>query len=287
MSTGKNVLMWSLALIIMLAVYVYQKRTGPTYPLKGEKSIGGVNIDYKLPRSHPHDSGPFLISVNAPENFNGKVKYRRFKSYDDFSFAKMERKGDELVVELEHLDAAGKYMYQVILENNGKETQLTEDFITIRFRGGVPGLILYPHIFFMFFAMWLTMRAGLEAVSGVGKEYNYAFYTTLFFFIGGFIFGPIMQKYAFGEYWTGWPFGHDMTDNKVLGALVIWILTLIIGKIKPSLTKIFVFIAVIVQIGIYLIPHSTLGSELDYRPIQENSGNSINKENDSFNDLIK
>ena len=34
--------------------------------------------------------------------------------------------------------------------------------------------------------------------------------------LGGMILGPIVQKYAFGAYWTGIPFGHDLTDAKNL-----------------------------------------------------------------------
>ena len=34
--------------------------------------------------------------------------------------------------------------------------------------------------------------------------------------VGGFILGPLVQNYAFGELWTGVPFGWDLTDNKTL-----------------------------------------------------------------------
>ena len=47
--------------------------------------------------------------------------------------------------------------------------------------------------------------------------------TIIFLLLGGFLFGPIVQKFAFGQFWTGWPFGEDLTDNKVLFALIAFL----------------------------------------------------------------
>jgi hypothetical protein len=38
------------------------------------------------------------------------------------------------------------------------------------------------------------------------------------------ILGPVVQYYAFGEFWTGVPFGWDLTDNKTLVAVIFWAL---------------------------------------------------------------
>ena len=39
-------------------------------------------------------------------------------------------------------------------------------------------------------------------------------------FLGGMLLGPIVQNFAFGDYWTGIPFGWDLTDNKTLLAAI-------------------------------------------------------------------
>ena len=46
--------------------------------------------------------------------------------------------------------------------------------------------------------------------------------------IGGMILGPIVQKYAFGEYWTGFPYGGDFTDNKMLIMWLAWAIAMAI-----------------------------------------------------------
>ena len=33
--------------------------------------------------------------------------------------------------------------------------------------------------------------------------------------VGGFLLGPAVQKMAFDAWWTGIPFGHDLTDHAV------------------------------------------------------------------------
>ena len=83
--------------------------------------------------------------------------------------------------------------------------------------------------------------------------------------IGGMILGPVIQYYAFGQFWTGIPFGWDLTDNKTLIAFIAWAVAVAgnRNKYRPHLT----LIACIVTLIIYLIPHSMFGSELDYSKI--------------------
>ena len=39
---------------------------------------------------------------------------------------------------------------------------------------------------------------------------------------GGFVLGPLVQKAAFAAYWTGIPWGWDLTDDKTLFAALFW-----------------------------------------------------------------
>nr|MBC8402895.1 hypothetical protein [Candidatus Neomarinimicrobiota bacterium] len=125
-----------------------------------------------------------------------------------------------------------------------------------------------PHIFFMFFAMLLSNRSGLQALVRGGNLYKYALWTSGLLLVGGLILGPIVQKYAFGAYWTGWPFGHDLTDNKTIVAFIAWALA--IWKNKDRINRPgWVLTASITLFLVYMIPHSVLGSELDYSTIKQ------------------
>jgi hypothetical protein len=81
--------------------------------------------------------------------------------------------------------------------------------------------------------------------------------------IGGLILGPIVQKYAFDAYWTGWPFGHDLTDNKTAVSFILWVLAYFIIRRNPQ-KRGWVLAACILQLAVYLIPHSMFGSEIDF-----------------------
>jgi len=81
--------------------------------------------------------------------------------------------------------------------------------------------------------------------------------------IGGMILGPIVQLYAFGDLWTGWPFGGDWTDNKTLFAFVFWVIAFFVLR-KNRSNRLWPIIAFVALLAIYLIPHSMGGSELDY-----------------------
>ena len=94
---------------------------------------------------------------------------------------------------------------------------------------------------------------------------------------GGLVLGPIVQKYAFGAYWTGFPWGYDLTDNKLLIMWVVWLIACVWmggkpradGKNSAGLGRFGVILASVVMVGVYLIPHSMQGSELDYDKLQQ------------------
>ena len=158
--------------------------------------------------------------------------------------------------------AAGKIEYYFdITDNDGTKTYEKALPIVIRFKGAVPAGILIPHIFFMFFAMFLGNLAGIMAVF---KNQGYKFYTTLTiitFFLGGLILGPMVQLYAFGEAWAGIPFAWDLTDNKTLIAFLFWLLAFAMNRNKER--PVYTLLAAVVMLIVYSIPHSMYGSELD------------------------
>ena len=123
--------------------------------------------------------------------------------------------------------------------------------------------ILGPHIFFMFFSLLFGLRVGLEVFfRNVDTKY-YIGIVLITLVIGGLILGPIVQKFAFGEYWTGWPFGHDLTDNKTLFTFIFWVIAWFVLRKKPE-NRVWPLIAVFSMLLVYLIPHSVLGSEIDH-----------------------
>jgi hypothetical protein len=263
----KNGLLWTLAAVLTLGLVVYQRATGPTYPISGEVLIGTETVDYKLIRSYSgSDNAGIHITVND-KSITGKITFKRYKSYDNWLTVDMVRKGGELTALLPHQPPAGKIEYKVSLFKDGKDYPLTTEPVIIRFTGAVPRPILIPHIFFMFFSILFGLRAGLEALLK-RKDVRYLSGVTLvFIFIGGLILGPIVQKYAFDAYWTGWPFGHDLTDNKTVVMFIFWLIAWWRLKKKPN-KLIWVYVAVVVMIAVYIIPHSALGSEIDHRKQQ-------------------
>ncbi|MDO9580446.1 MAG: hypothetical protein Q7J06_07750, partial [Bacteroidales bacterium] len=136
------------------------------------------------------------------------------------------------------------------------------------------GFILLPHILFMFCAMFFSTLAGLMSIVKYPLYKKYSIWTLVLFIAGGMILGPIVQNYAFGDLWTGIPFGWDLTDNKTLIALIFWILAVVMNRKqeKPFYTALAAFVLLL----IYSIPHSLFGSELDYTSGQVTQGIILN-----------
>lgn len=205
------------------------------------------------------------VAVKAPEPLTGYLEYKRYKTDDDWTRVTLERKGDTLMGALPKQPRAGKLLYKVYLADaDGAGISLTgEEQIIIRFRGMVPIWVLIPHILAMLLAIVTAARAGLAALDKNSNPMAFAKWAAIFLFIAGFILGPLMQYYGFGPLWTGFPFGHDMTDNKTLVAMIGWIVALMAGR-KGKPARAWVLGAALLMFIIFLIPHSILGSELDY-----------------------
>jgi hypothetical protein len=115
----------------------------------------------------------------------------------------------------------------------------------------------------MFAGMLFAAAAGLAALDKKRNPRRFVLWTVGLLFVGGFVLGPLMQKFAFGVAWAGFPLATDLTDNKTLVAFLFWIIALAAGR-KGRPARPFVIAASLVTLLAFLIPHSLLGSELDY-----------------------
>ncbi len=264
----KRILLWIIGLLITLLAAVYQKVTGPTYPKKTSVTLNGKEYKLKLLRSHGGEDDA-TISLNIDDtDVKANLMWKLFPPKEtepwnntEFTISK-EKNETVLTAKLPHQPPAGKIMYYISLtDKNGTKDLFKEKPIVIRFKGAVPLYILIPHIFFMFFAMFLATVSGLFAAFKISQFKRYANITFVLLILGGLILGPIVQKFAFLEYWAGVPFGWDLTDNKVLIAFIAWLFAFILNIEKEN--KLSVIIASVVTIIIFSIPHSMYGSELN------------------------
>lgn len=268
---GKNALLWVFAVVVTLATAYYQRSTGPTYEKRGTANVGGTEVRYKLIRS-AESTGDAEVKVRvADPGITGEIKYRRFKTSEEWTVEPMSKSEGFLLGRLPVQPPAGKLEYHVILTAGERKVDLAGEPVVIRFTGAVPLWVLIPHIIIMFTAMMMSLRTLLEAIFRKKSTYTFAWITVVTLFVGGLILGPVVQKYAFGEFWTGWPFGHDLTDNKTLLAWVMWVVALVRLYRNRSHTT-WVVVAGIVLMLVYLIPHSMFGSELDYSSGEINTG---------------
>ena len=260
----KIVFLWLAAIAITLAAAVYQRITGPTNPKHCTiRTTDGSEYSFTLPRSHGGMKDARIEIPIADTSFKGVLYYKRYPMHEPWTERRMIRDKAILVAYLPHQPPAGKLEYRLVFTENGKEIRVPErNPVIIRFRGDVPAPVIIPHALLMFIAMLLSNVAALMAITGNSRFRFYTFATTTVMLVGGMILGPIVQKYAFGEFWTGFPVGFDLTDNKTLIAFFFWIVAAggNLKKGKPWLS----ILAAAVTLIIFSIPHSARGSELDH-----------------------
>jgi len=274
-----------MAFVITLSIAKYQRTTGPTYPVDGEVSLSTHTISYSLKRTHGGKTDhtvkielPDLAKEPWVERLEGVVFWKRYKLDEPTRAIKMQLggyviyEGCYLKADLPHQPPAGKLEYKVKLILDGDEVFIPNEPAVIRFKGAVPIEVLLPHIIMMFGALLVGMQTSISAFFGQ-KIKTKAWVTLGLILVGGLIFGPIVQKYAFGAYWTGWPLGEDWTDNKTAVMALGWIIAVwrMRGRRGEQRGRWWVVAATVVMFVVYLIPHSTRGSELDYSAMPADS----------------
>jgi len=281
-----------MAFIITIAAAIYQRHTGPTYPKELNVTLNDKVYELKLVRSLALNEKPDIKLEIADSTVKARLFFKRFRSSEEYQvtgftykvfpvksflmnkvFKIYEEKG--LYAEVPQQPPAGKLQYYFeISDSKGTKSYLTETPVIIRFKGGVPAFILVPHILLMFLAMLFSTLAGLMATVKYTMYKKYAIWTLILFIAGGMVLGPIVQFDAFGDFWTGIPFGWDLTDNKTLIALLFWILAVVMNSKKER--PVYTVLAAFVLLLVFSIPHSLFGSELSYASGQVTQGIILN-----------
>ncbi len=255
------VIAWALAIIITLAAAWYQRVTGPTHPINVNAAINGKSYDFSLARSGSSSQNEIQVPITDKE-VSGYVIYRRYPTNEAWDTLTMQPVQEGLSAFLPVQPPAGKLEYFLMFSSAGQPDMLLQQQPTIiRFKGDVPAWILLPHILFIFFGMLFSTLAGLLAAFKFNRSRMYSLITFILIMLGGMILGPVVQNYAFGEFWTGVPKGWDLTDNKTLLAFLAWLIALFFNrkKLRPG----FIIAAALVTLIIFSIPHSMFGSELN------------------------
>ncbi len=189
----RSILFWILAVIITIGCLSYQDKTGPTYPLEDTIEIFGENVNFKFLRSETIGTDlQIMLQDPVPAGISGYVKYRRFKSNDEWATVQMEAGSFEFRRRWEVqtvqgtgaklpslLERAGKYEFFVyITKENAEPISVTGDKpIYARYKAKVPAWALLVHILTIFISMAIGIRTVLEAL--VNGNYKWIELTAL------------------------------------------------------------------------------------------------------------
>lgn len=295
------IIMWLVTLLFTFAFLVWQKISGPTYEVKVDSEVGGVLVHGELLRTHSI-TGDMPVRLNAGDRtlgnpgVRGTVIWRRYPTDDAWERKPMTYENGQLQTTLPAQPMAGKVEYMVEIQSDAElrhaayTGSITSGEVQIfppqakgpavaRFKGDVPGLVLGFHVVCMILGMFFSTGAGLEALTRGRNLLTLSRLAFGFLLVGGLILGPLVQKYAFDAFWTGWPLGQDWTDNKLAVGALVWLVTMLLAAraVKPDAAtepkkalpyspaaRWAAVVSMLVILVIYGIPHSIHGSTFDY-----------------------
>lgn len=263
------VLVWTVAFLLTAGFLVWQRISGPTYEVRFDTEVAGVPLKGELLRTHSITADLPVVVAMPDSTVSGTVVWRRYPTDDPWTRDAMRWEQGQLRAALPRQGMAGKIEYSVEFAKDGRQVTVPPDEAAVaRFKGDVPHLVLVFHVSMMVLGMLFSTGCGLAALGGgSGSLKPLARVTFLCLFLGGLVLGPVVQKYAFDAYWTGWPVGGDWTDNKLaVGALVWLVAAWFTRRAAPGRPagRWWCVLAMLTILVIYGIPHSIHGSTLDY-----------------------
>ena len=201
-------LLWIAALALMVGAAVWQRLTGPTHPRRGTTAIAGQDVRWRLLRSSVSGE-PFMVALPAPEGVTGAVHYRRYPTDEPFREVRDEpRRAERSWASCRPSPRPGSSSTTSRSRRPpGRSGSPRASPSSCASRATCRPCVLIPHVVTMFVSMMIGIRAALAAALGRPEARRYAWVAVVGIAIGGLVLGPIVQKYAFGAYWTGWPFG--------------------------------------------------------------------------------
>jgi len=261
-----GVFVWTVAIVVTLALAAFQRMSGPTHPRRGVVTMEGHEIAFRFLRSHGGEGGlPVSLDIGNLNVDGGILQWRLYPGEHPWNDVPMRKSDGALEGEVPHQPPAGKVEYRVLLQGNGAVVQLPGNRpVVARFKGAIPSRILIPHILCMFLGMLLATVALVRVATGGTPPRATVIAGMLFLMAGGLVLGPMVQHHAFGAYWTGWPYGTDLTDNKTAIAFLAWLpATILALRKRPS--RVAISVGWLVMMGVFLIPHSLRGSQIDWQ----------------------
>ncbi|MDR1846627.1 MAG: hypothetical protein LBR17_00705 [Bacteroidales bacterium] len=246
----KKIVFWTLAVVITLLTSVFQRATGPTNPKKAEININGHEYKLKFQRAVTTDN-PIITFGHCDNSVQGVLYWREHNSNEPFKALNLVVSDGKISAVLPEKEKLTKIDYYVQIND---EVIFRENPLVLRYKDPVPVFLLIVHIVFMFAAMLFAVYGIFLGLDNNKKVLVYLHLTLWNLILGGIIIGAAVQKYAFGVYWSGFPFGMDITDNKTLLATLLLLAALPLQKKKYF--RYFAVAAFAMMFVVFFIPHS-------------------------------
>lgn len=143
--------------------------------------------------------------------------------------------------------------------------------VTVKGRPNI--YLLIAHIVFVFVALFFFVFSGYLAYRALQHRRSLlyipriAFLGTAAFFLASIPLGMLVAYQTYGQLWTGFPVGGDLTDNKSLAILVYWAVCAVLFRgslwrkdpsqdLLPMVTLPYVHLAgTVITVLLFLLPH--------------------------------
>lgn len=261
-----------LAFVLTVVLLAIARQLSTRHRTEYSHRVGGVVAMHRTV-TEDFGVGPVLrVTVPELEGLTAVALYRDAPG-GPYSADTLDRTEDGFASRLPARSKGEELFYHIELSENGEPVAQFpphgDQFI--KFKGHVPEAILIPHIFFMFATIYLglmTVFTSIDAAKGRGelrRSVRYLLWTFIASFIGGIPLGYMVSVAAFGQGWSGIPIGWDITDNKTVLLLLLWLITLILAwrglrggpmAISKNTYMILAVVSFVVTFAAFIIPHS-------------------------------
>ena len=221
MKMNRKTIFCILAAVLTIAVSMYRLSMGHTAPKKLTYTFNLCTYTAHLPLSgrsrgervslRPSYHGK-EVCTSYLQYVDAQLHYRPYPSFENYTTVDF----DSAYAVLPAQPPATTLQYYLTIQG---EDYYKDSPLIIRYEGDVSFWLYVPHILFLLLALFLGIQAGLYAFVDDTRFVQYVRVAAICLFIGGFALGIFVQKAAYGDYWTHYPIGYDLTCYTMLIAL--------------------------------------------------------------------
>ena len=226
----QSIILWTSAFVISFLFVFANRFISPEYPVTGSFGIDMKKVTYQLEKVYRGKDDYKIIIKTEIDSLNGSILWRVKESNTGWNIEPMKFFGDMLSGRIPHQLPSTLVEYKIKLLKDRKVYYLPPNGeISLKYLNSVPPSIMGFYYLTLYFALFFSVRTGLDYFNENQKIKKLAIFTIMIWIANVMVFNPVKHSYELSTRIGGTILPiTDLFDIRHLIFLIIWIIGIIL-----------------------------------------------------------